>query len=73
MNLIDPAKGPSPPSTATVTASQNGMIRWRAAQMHTSDIAIHSTPWDSPSTNVHGSGLPRTNAHTSSASRPLNG
>ena len=39
-----PANGPRPPSTTTVTASQNGMIRARAAARQTIDIPIHISP-----------------------------
>src|SRR5689334_7819570 len=64
---IEPKNGPSPPRTAIVTASQNGMRRIRAARMQISDMAIHITPWAMPSTNVSGSGLLRAKAQISSA------
>src|SRR5581483_6597766 len=62
MKPIDPANGPSPPSTSTTTASQNGITRFRAAQMQTSDIPIQSSPWLIPRMKVSGSGFPSAKA-----------
>ena len=62
-----PKKGPIPPSTATATARRIDTTRRRAAVMHSSDIAIHSTPWVHPSTKVSGSGLPTAKAQIRSA------
>jgi len=57
MNPIVPMNGPSPPSTATVTANQKGITRQRVAAMQSSDIPIHISPCESPRMKVAGSGL----------------
>jgi hypothetical protein len=60
---IVPADGPSPPSKAKVTASQNG-ITSRRSLMQISDIAIHSSPCARPRQSISGLEVARTYAHT---------
>ena len=45
-----PANGPTPPTTATITASQSGITRRRTAARQSSDITIQPIPCTQPST-----------------------